>query len=120
VRPFLLAPLLVALLGAGLGVAACSDSSSSADDTQSPVPPANCTEPCAVGTTCFGPAEPACNGTWYCQSDQKWACSPPDAGGPGGFPDGSDESLTGDGPYDASSGTDAPAEASGGKDATRG
>jgi hypothetical protein len=102
VRPFLFATGLWVVVVSSMGavVAACGDDSSSGDNSQSPVPPSNCTEPCKAGTICFGPAEPACNGTWYCQSDQKWQCSPADTGGPGGFPDattlddGPDESTT--------------------------
>jgi hypothetical protein len=107
-----------AVFGALIGVllvAACStDDSSSGDNSQSTVPPSNCAEPCMVGSTCYGPADSTCNGTWYCWSDTKWHCQPPDGGGPGGYPPdattGEDAAIESSTPTEAAS----PADASGG------
>lgn len=81
--------LLVASFLLVSAVAACSgDDSSGGGNSQTPVPPSNCpATPCKTGAMCFGPAEAACNGTWYCWSDQAWHCAPQDSGAGGGAPD---------------------------------
>ena len=77
-----------------IAVACGGDSSGTTGNSQSDLPPGACpSEPCTVGTICRGPVESACNGTWYCWSDTKWHCAPPDAGGAGGFPP---DATTGD------------------------
>jgi hypothetical protein len=90
-----------------LVVSACNGDDSSSGSSQSPIPPSQCTAPCTAGALCYGAAESACDGTWYCWSDTKWHCAPPDGGGPGGPPpdasgdDGPVESAT---PVDATGG----------------
>ncbi len=83
--------------------AACNgDDSSSGGSTTSALPPSGCAEPCQPGAQCFQPAEGNCNGVWYCWSDTKWHCAPPDASSPGGdggplvFPDGAAEASSTD------------------------
>jgi hypothetical protein len=100
-----------------LTVAACSgDDNSNGNSSQSPIPPIGCSDGglCTPGNICSGPVEPACNGTWYCWSDQMWHCAPPDSGGPGGAPDGSlpddadqpaETSPPGDAPSDTPTGS---------------
>lgn len=80
--------LIAFLVASTFVVVACGgDSSGTAGNSQTDIPPSSCpAEPCKVGTTCLGPAEPACDGTWYCWSDAKWHCAPPDGGGGGGYP----------------------------------
>jgi hypothetical protein len=99
---FVAALACVVVLGCG------GDSSGTTGNSQTDVPPSSCMSPCMVGAICTGPAEPACAGTWYCWSDTKWHCAPPDSGGVGGFPPDAT-------PSDASPGEDASmSEASGG------
>jgi hypothetical protein len=92
--------------GVTVTILACSgDDSSNGSSSQSPLPPNGCpAEPCKANTVCLQQPEPACNGTWYCWSnDQKWHCAPEDAGGPGGPPaDGAFMEETGGGSMDAS------------------
>jgi hypothetical protein len=75
-------------LGVTVTLLACSgDDSSGSGSSQSPIPPNGCpAEPCMVGHTCLQQAEPGCDGTWYCWTDQKWYCQPQDSGGPAGPP----------------------------------
>ena len=79
---------LAVALGVTVTLLACGgDDSSSGGASQSAIPPNGCpAEPCKTGTVCFAQAEPSCDGTWYCWSDQKWYCQPQDGGGPGGSP----------------------------------
>jgi hypothetical protein len=90
--------------GITVTILACGGDDSSSGSSQSPIPPNGCTaEPCQVGTKCLQQPEPACNGTWYCWTDQKWYCQPQDAGGPGGPPpDGAFMEETGGSSTDAS------------------
>jgi hypothetical protein len=75
------------ILGVTVTLIACSGDDSSGGSSQSQLPPNGCpAEPCKVGTECYAQAEPGCNGTWYCWTDQKWYCQPQDAGGPAGPP----------------------------------
>jgi hypothetical protein len=97
--------------GVTVTILACSgDDSSNGGSSNSPIPPNGCpSEPCKANTVCLQQPEPACNGTWYCWTDQKWYCQPQDAGGPGGSPpDGAFMEETGGGSPDASSVKDAP------------
>jgi len=85
---------VVRALIAGVVASACvivvgcgDDSTGTTGNSQSDLPPGSCpATPCMVGAICMGPVESACDGTWYCWSDQKWHCAPPDGGGGGGFP----------------------------------
>jgi hypothetical protein len=84
-------------------IAACNgDDSSNGGSTTSGVPPSACAEPCQPGAQCFQPTEGNCNGVWYCWTDTKWRCAPPDASSPGGdgsplvFPDGAAEASSTD------------------------
>jgi hypothetical protein len=78
--------------GLALLVAACSSDDSgggSGDDGDGSYPSSGCpAEPCTVGARCLQEPTPACNGEWYCWTDQNWHCAPQDGGGPAGFPDG--------------------------------
>jgi hypothetical protein len=76
-------PIVVFALVGSLVVVACSGDDSNSGGSGSGPPPSNCTEPCSpVGSVCFGPVEPNCNGSWYCWSDTDWHCAPEEAGGP--------------------------------------
>ena len=82
--------LRVTVLGfaVGLGVlGACGgdDSSGGGGGSSSGAEPSTCPPtPCTPGDICYEPAAGEnCNGTWYCWSDMKWRCQPPDSGGPG-------------------------------------
>jgi len=67
-------------------VLACGgDDSSNGNGSNSGTQPAACAAPCMPGALCYQPAPGSnCNGDWYCWSDSKWHCAPPDSGGPGG------------------------------------
>jgi hypothetical protein len=91
-----------------LVVSACNGDDSSSSSSQSGILPASCTEPCTVGKLCYASVSSTCDGTYYCWSDAKWHCAPPDGGGPGGPPP------------DASSGDDGPTESATPSDATGG
>jgi hypothetical protein len=108
-----IAPVVaLALVGSLIVVVACGGDDSSSGGN-SVVPPAQCTAPCTVGTTCFGPVEPSCNGTWYCWTDTAWHCGPMDSGGP---PDATlfndAPPFSDDGPDDTSTPDDAPGTSS--------
>lgn len=95
----------VTVLGVALGLGtlgACGDGSSGGNGSNSGPQPSTCPPtPCTPGAVCYEPAAGEnCNGTWYCWSDMKWRCQPPDSGGPG------DASIT----FESSAPESSPAE----------
>jgi hypothetical protein len=107
--------ILGAFLSAFVVVAACEgDTGGGGASSDTAVPPSACMTPCTPGSDpCLVAPEDACSsGAWYCWSDAKWHCAPPDASAPGegGYDAAEIEaSLQGEGTGDSGSEASAPA-----------
>lgn len=81
VRALAALPLVLFVAAVAL---ACGGDDNSNNGGNSPTQPASCPQPCTPGALCYQPdPSSSCNGDWYCWSDSKWYCAPPDSGGPG-------------------------------------
>jgi hypothetical protein len=99
---------LVPCIAAFSAVASCGGDNNGGDHgSSSGSAPSACATPCTPGDLCYQPVTGGanCNGDWYCWSDAKWHCAPPDSGPPGGLADATlgDDSSGGTG--DSSGGT---------------